>query len=344
MRYKIYFNDKWVCSPLALTDIHNNLFCLDDTKTNKKLKKLTLNGTRFTQYIPELLFSFGGLVAFKCRASLYFVLNPISGKSRCIPWPPTVPYVKGAYMCGMFFHPLASEFKLIFVHRDEYTEESYCWYYVYGSATNCWRRINTTPLFFWPTYRYDPVVVDMRLYWMVNLDRFTPIPNGSDDPCMHAVMVFDINSEELHTMPHPMLYLCHINNFRDNHEMMILFEMDKKLWLAQIIQQGGSGMDIWELNDHVNWSWVRRYNICKSEIPKRHFIDSYMSKNFYTRRTKFFCINKGMLLINWCSAELYLLDLSRKIIRKIPDKYTSSNHRGFYLCATYTCSLLIPNV
>ncbi|KAG9158436.1 hypothetical protein Leryth_013173 [Lithospermum erythrorhizon] len=184
----------------------------------------------------------------------------------------------------------------------------------------------------------------MRLYWMVNLDRLTPIPNRSDDPCMHAVMVFDINSEEIHTMPHPMLDLCHINNFRDNHEMMILFEMDKKLWLAQLIQQGGAGMDIWELNDHVNWSWVRRYNICKSEIPKRQFIDCYRTSNLYTRRTKFFCINKGMLLINWCSGEVYLLDLSCKTIRKVPDKYTSSNHRGFYLCATYTCSLLIPNV
>ncbi|KAG9158647.1 hypothetical protein Leryth_021995, partial [Lithospermum erythrorhizon] len=120
MRHKSYNKDEWVCSMLTLPDIHNNLFCLDDTKTNKKLKKLTLNGTRFTQYIPELLFSFGGLVAFKGRASsMYFVLNPISGKSRCIPWPPPVPHMcYGAYMCGMFFHPLASEFKLIFVHRE----------------------------------------------------------------------------------------------------------------------------------------------------------------------------------------------------------------------------------
>ncbi|KAG9158437.1 hypothetical protein Leryth_013173, partial [Lithospermum erythrorhizon] len=147
MRHKSYNKDKWVCSTLTLPDIHNNLFCLDDTKTNKKLKKLTLNGTDLPNTF--LSFYFPLWIAFKGRASsMYFVLNPISGKSRCIPWPPPVPHMcYGAYMCGMFFHPLASEFKLIFVHR-EYTKVS-CWYYVYGSATNCWRRINTTPLFFW---------------------------------------------------------------------------------------------------------------------------------------------------------------------------------------------------
>ncbi|GAA0175228.1 hypothetical protein LIER_28450 [Lithospermum erythrorhizon] len=335
----------WSYNTAVAPYIDSNLFCLDDTKTNKKLKKLTLNKTSFTKHEPELLFSFGGLVVFKgyCRFSpIFFVLNPISGKSTHVPWPPQ-PYWNTAHcLCGLFFHPLASEFNFLFVHvMEDYLS---CWYYVYGSASNSWRKINSTPLLFRPTYRYDPVIVEMCLHWMVNFEPRMP-RDESVCPCKHAIMIFNINSEEIYTMPHPMIngQRCHVNNFLNNHEMMVLFEMEKKLWLAHIFRQGGSGMVIWELNDHVNWSWVKRYNICENEVPKRLPIHCWRG-DLYTRRTKILCINKGILFINWYSSELYLLDLTLKTINKIPDKYTSSNNTGLYFCTTYTCSLLMPNV
>ncbi|GAA0184099.1 hypothetical protein LIER_31399 [Lithospermum erythrorhizon] len=129
---------------------------------------------------------------------------------------------------------------------------------------------------------YDPVVVDMYLHWMVDL----PLGDSRINPCINAVMIFDFNSEEIYTMPHPKVdghWRCQVTNLFDNHEkMMILFEMDKKLWFAHISQQGGTGMDIWELHDHENWSWVRRYNICKSQISKRTLTHDDMDTRLYT--------------------------------------------------------------
>ena len=125
-------------------------FSIDDRMMKLQVNNIT--GLSFTENHPQLMYSFGGLLLFKCqrRGVDYIVLNPISRKSAIIRNPLDIDgkYFEGE-MCGLFFHPSVCEYKLLFARVLE--DNISCLYYVYGSASYSWRNINTIPLTFRPS-------------------------------------------------------------------------------------------------------------------------------------------------------------------------------------------------
>ncbi|GAA0140951.1 hypothetical protein LIER_02204 [Lithospermum erythrorhizon] len=264
----------------------------------------------------ELLLFLGMFVRDSYNDSKYIVFNPISCESRFL-HPPCYSFLEK--LCGLFFHPLESEYKVL------------CWkmevdcfaYYIYdGLGTETQRKITSTPLFCRPANDEAPVVVEMGLHWMINQDKMGPNRSGFD-PCDHTIMVFEIVSEEFRTLPHhPSLDGCEGGYSRCmmNHRYMNLFEMDKKLCLSHMFPDENR-IDIWLLEDYTNWGWIRKHKIFTGfgkipEVPKE-FIKSSIGRDSMLRN-KVIYIGKDMLVVNYFG-RLYSLHLTLKTFKKVKD-------------------------
>ena len=96
-------------------------------------------------------------------------------------------------------------------------------------------------------------MVNGVLHWMVD---FRSGYNGVIPPCSNSVMMFNVDTEDFRSMPHPEME-CGVH--RRRHAKMQLTEMEGQLTFYHV--DGKLMLGIWVLEKYENWFWVRKYKV-----------------------------------------------------------------------------------
>ncbi|GAA0158905.1 hypothetical protein LIER_38750 [Lithospermum erythrorhizon] len=275
----------------------------ENAKRFQKLKFKSKVVAAMKKYgVIKLCCSFGGLLLFEK------LFPPIA----CVVIDPFTEVVKWIYfpfgfgcgtVCGLFFQPLASEYKvLLYTNKD---------YYVYGSKSLTWRNITFGSFPFRP-HVCSPVLLNQALHWILDP---ASVDDKEIDLCIHAVMVFDMGSEKFHTMPHPNVQQYRV---KCRHIMMYLFEKDESLYLCDMYDIFDGLIEMWQLKDYRNWIWVKRYRLNVQMFPMLRELNQM--SYFLHWSHKNICIlsmNKDELLIDWFSYGLFILNLKKMTLREL---------------------------
>ncbi|VFQ80308.1 unnamed protein product [Cuscuta campestris] len=146
-------------------------------------------------------------------------------------------------VCGMFFNEPRNKYNYLYMLRN--SKESFR-FYVYSLDSRTDEEIACSSFLCQLCSGRSPVVVNRALYLMV-------YPFGADkDDCKHAVLVFEMDSGNFHTLPHPE-FECPRTEL--HHIDMHLFVHDGHLCMCHSDLVRGH-LDLWILEDYANWHWV----------------------------------------------------------------------------------------
>ncbi|KAF7126410.1 hypothetical protein RHSIM_Rhsim11G0103400 [Rhododendron simsii] len=234
-----------------------DMFIFDEgAKANQMIKK---TGAEFMHveapHVPDLCGSCNGLLLFHSisrsyiPSSLSLVYNPLTGEKVTIRTP-----VDPVIVCGIFFHPLTNDYKLLFVyHKQSFflRASDDIKYFLYSLRGQCWRKLDDFP--YLPSVVAPPAILNGAVHWIVDrcsLNDFPP--HGGSLTSVPSVMMFNMDTEEFGCMPHPRLeYPAWTMG-----KYIRLFEMKGKLAFCCV---HSSHVYLWVLEDYENWIWGERY-------------------------------------------------------------------------------------
>ncbi|GER40127.1 F-box and associated interaction domains-containing protein [Striga asiatica] len=145
----------------------------------------------------------------------------------------------GGRCCGLFYHPLAKEYRLLLVKEiGDFRKE----YHIYEFGSQKWRT-TLSPYFAYRPVTCAPTVTKKVMCWFDPLSPYT------------SVLVFDINTENLcsEALPPTAQNLC----------------------VPKLVAKGGEDLcccyvryaetvvDVWVLVDYTDWLWERKYAVCR---------------------------------------------------------------------------------
>uniref|UniRef100_A0A5B6YUS3 F-box domain-containing protein n=1 Tax=Davidia involucrata TaxID=16924 RepID=A0A5B6YUS3_DAVIN len=264
---------------------------------------------------PLLNFSYDGLLIFRPKfidtqgASIIF--NPITQEKVTL-------HNCWGEICGIFFHPLAREYRVIWLG----TRSSSVKFKILSlGAQSSWRQL---PDFsYMPRIGVPPVILNEALHWMVEIyyaqDATTHFP-----PCPQSIVIFDIRKEEFHVMPHPGDHegsICEIK-----HNQMHLLEIEGRLSLCEF-SLCAQVIDIWILEDYAKWFWIRRHTISLELDLKRYPFSYDFRQNCLVRVLG---ILNGELLLHWKDRGLFAYHLQHGTVRKFERKFEKSGMDGLF--------------
>ncbi|KAE9446702.1 hypothetical protein C3L33_21386, partial [Rhododendron williamsianum] len=247
-------------------------------------------------HTPHLYGSCNGLLVFRERfpRTLYFVWNPLTGEKVYVR-----PPVHGSMVCGVFFHPLTKDYRLLFM----YTEGRDFKFFIYSLGGQLWRKLDNFP--YGPSALAPPTTLNGALHWMVQPFRI----NDKDDIPFYSsfVMIFNMDTEEFCSKPHPGKGCLSLSAHRD----MFIFEMKGKLALYMLLDN--LVVHVWVLEDYEKWVWGKRHSVWPHSDVERYprnfdYGNSYIS---------LVDIQNEELLFGWDFGGLFKYNLREKTVKQI---------------------------
>ncbi|KAF7126396.1 hypothetical protein RHSIM_Rhsim11G0104400 [Rhododendron simsii] len=287
-----------------------DMFIFDEgAKANQMIKKI---GAEFmhleASHVPILSGSCDGLLLFRPNfpSSLSIVCNPLTGEKVTIRAP-----VDPVIVCGVFFHPLTKDYKLLFVHQKQLFAPLggvAFEYFLYNLGGQCWRKLDGFP--YQPIVLFPPTILNGALHWIVN-PYWVRVNNGDIPPSDNLVMMFNMDTEEFRHMPHPGVE-CPM---WEVHKNARLFEMKGKLASCHV---NNSYVYVWALEDYKNWIWVKRYSVNLHLDVKRYPFDiTHISPSYWNSLITLVGIQNDELLFDWNSRGVFRYNLLQKTIKQI---------------------------
>ncbi|XP_057495107.1 F-box protein At3g07870-like [Actinidia eriantha] len=272
----------------------------EGAKKGKMIKKMRagsimyfLKGQR-----PVLIGSCNGLLLFVSRSQkrTYGICNPVTRQRVHL----IAPKSSSGFICGFFFHSPTKEFRLLYVVWESIGFV----YFICTLGDKSWRRLATV-------FPYEPVrfarsvMVNGVLYWMVD---FRCGYNGVIIPCSNSVMMFNVETEDFRSMPHPKME-CGVHRHR--HAKMQLGEMEGQLTFYRVDDKLMLG--IWVLEKYENWFWVRKYEVNLNWDVRRYpFLGYELDPDI-----GIVYIRNDELLLDWCGRGLFRYHMGHNFIEKI---------------------------
>ncbi|KAK8501681.1 hypothetical protein V6N13_009665 [Hibiscus sabdariffa] len=221
--------------------------------------------------------------------------NPITGELLTI-HNPSMFTLNG--FCGFFYHSSTQEYKLLHCHKPDGTDLNYIYAMLTLGSTE-WRSLGNFPHRIRPGS--SPVILDNTLYWMTH---------ASFSTCEDSIIMFNMDSEEFRTMPHPS-YSCQIN---DSHDRMNLLEMDGRLtcWCVMGQYFCAWALDVSGRNNYTPGSWVQIYHLDYYPSFKRHFTQHVPDNH----DVKLVSVQNRELVLFWCWKRVFCCNLLTKSVRK----------------------------
>ncbi|CAH9089976.1 unnamed protein product [Cuscuta epithymum] len=232
----------------------------------------------------------------------YAVFNPLSKDRVQIVGTPNVSATRA---CGIFFHPLAKEHRILAVHGREPLFE----YHIYSSGAKRWRQ-TAHPYFpyepecFWADgkkpYRVvngNPAIVNQALHWHIG-----------------GVMIFDMVSEELSLRRLPFEeYMA-----QKDYYMTFLLVKEERLCFC-LVEYERMSIDIWVLEDYGNWSsWTKKYIASLSwDVNVLPFTQSRATVSRTFSYIRIISIHENELVLFWRYRGLFIYSPKTHTIRQI---------------------------
>ncbi|CAI9118782.1 OLC1v1020392C1 [Oldenlandia corymbosa var. corymbosa] len=299
-------------------------FFYDPTIKKKKVNKLRLCpgllvSNMFTRFFDSCC---GLMLITHCPGEIYwYVFNPLTQEKVSITCP------LWGFVCGFFYHPVAKKFQILF----RGSVGGCINYYVYTFGSPVWRCIKPPSFHYRPTLN-SPAVYNGALYWIAdwNYRNYNERP-----PCTCGVLVFDVIKEEFHVMPHPG-GRC---GDRSEHEYMSLLVGAEHLYFSNVLYWEKL-IDIWILEDHSKWEWVRKWKLLLNIVPATFLEPDHTLKGYPLYNVKVVHIQDGQIWLDCAKEGLYLYRLDHHTLVKHkgtpPELYRSTEHR----CKVLTKSLM----
>ncbi|XP_058191705.1 putative F-box protein At3g17480 [Rhododendron vialii] len=280
-----------------------DMFIFDErAKANQMIKKMSAELMSLeSPHTPHLYGSCNGLLVLCERFPnrLYFVWNPLTGE-RVTVRPP----VYESEVCGFFFHPRTKDYRLLF----KYAEGMDFKFFIYSLGGQLWRKLDNFP--------YEPsalaTTLNGALHWMVHPFRI----NDNDDICSNSIMIFNMDTEEFCSKPHPGEGCISL----EPHWDMCIFEMKGKLALYML---DGLDVHVWVSEDYEKWIWGTRYLVgLHLDVERYHLdVERYPFSNMYCDYGKsslgFLDIQNDELLFGWDLGGLFRCNLREKTVEQI---------------------------
>ncbi|KAK2982165.1 hypothetical protein RJ640_008803 [Escallonia rubra] len=274
-----------------------NMLILDEAaQRGARLTKICVGSeSSMTKYHPKLFGSCNGLLLFQglMNRTTLFVSNPTTHEEITL----STPTQRGCPF-GIFFHPTTRQYKLLFVQP---VWQCYN-YFIQTVGAKMWRQFTSFP--YRPAWGVSAAISNGSLHWMVDHQYRRRYESG---PCQHAIMVFNMDSENIRSMPHPGK-VCH----SIEHTDMQLLEVKGCLSFCYIDKRHNL-IDIWELEDYANWAWIGKYKVNLDWDLKRYPFEF----NLVNCQIELLSIQNGELLLAWNSRGLFWYHLEVNTVRKI---------------------------
>ncbi|KAI8531803.1 hypothetical protein RHMOL_Rhmol11G0164300 [Rhododendron molle] len=208
--------------------------------------------------------------------------------------------------CGFFFHPPTKDYRLLFIYPEGMDYK----FYIYSLGGQLWRKLDNFP--------YQPcslaATLNGALHWMVHPFRI----NDNDDICSNSIMIFNMDTEEFCSKPHPGEGCFSPGLHRD----MCIFEMKGKLALYMLLD--GLDVQVWVLEDYEKWIWETRYLVrLHLDVEHNHLdVEHYPFRNMFCDNGKssslsFLDIQNDELLFGWDLGGLFRCNLREKTVKQI---------------------------
>ncbi|KAI8531804.1 hypothetical protein RHMOL_Rhmol11G0164400 [Rhododendron molle] len=183
-------------------------------------------------------------------------------------------------------------------------------YFIYSLGGQLWRKLDNFP--------YEPsafaTTLNGALHWMVHPFRI----NDNDDICSNSIMIFNMDSEEFCSKPHPGEGCFSL----ELHWDMCIFEMKGKLALYMLLD--GLDVQVWVLEDYEKWIWETRYLVrLHLDVEHNHLdVEHYPFRNMFCDNGKssslsFLDIQNDELLFGWDLGGLFRCNLREKTVKQI---------------------------
>lgn len=291
---------------------------------------LHLKGVEDTEC--DLIFeSCGGMfltIAIDCYRDIVF--NPITGELQ------GVKKDTQTFVCGLYFHESTNEYNFLCVRRSLSADECFE-YFSYNLVSHTVKEIARSRFCCWRTSNHYPVAFKQALYMIAFPPKEEEVKCGADHCCNHAILVFEMDSERMYTLPHPEFDECPERPY--DNKFMRLFVHDGHLALCHVRDLAHGLFDIWILEDCENWRWVRKSRFGLQKPRVNGVFDRGMMIG--TGCFMVSSVGKDELFIDWFSCFLLAVNLKHQTFEeiKLPRKLKPTMFRCGVAC---TSSLLTP--
>ncbi|KAK9016876.1 hypothetical protein V6N11_079369 [Hibiscus sabdariffa] len=222
--------------------------------------------------------------------------NPITGELISIHNPST--FTLNGF-CGFFYHSSTQEYKLFHCHKLDDAGVNYVYAMLTLGSTE-WRSLCNFPHRVRPGS--SPVILDNTLYWMTH---------ASFSTCEDSFIMFNMDSEEFRTMPHPS-YSCRTN---ESHDTLNLLEMDGRLTCWCLLGQSACAwaLEVSGRDNYTPGSWVQIYHLDFYPSFERYFARHVPDNH----NVKLVSGQNGELVLLWCWKKVFCYNLLTKSLREI---------------------------
>lgn len=178
----------------------------------------------------------------------YFICNPATHEKITLP---SLQYVN---VCGLFFHVLTREHRVL--HYCS-TGSNYCSYKIYSLEKNSWRELSCL-CYAIPSSK-NPVIVNGSLHWFAGETIDNKASGIVGNLRGNFILRFDMNFEVSDTIPHPEHESCsgkHMHGYEMREYIyrykMQLLEVDGELCLCDLQDEEPVVINLWIFTDSTN--------------------------------------------------------------------------------------------
>ncbi|KAF9616727.1 hypothetical protein IFM89_032246 [Coptis chinensis] len=266
--------------------------------TDGLARTISLKRVPLEEYsLPVLFGSYNGFLLFRGSKEV-FIWNPISELVGV-----TLPL--GSCLCGFFIYPRTMEYRIIHQSR----ERNYFKFFVYGLMSKESKEITFSHP---PTTEKAPILLHGVLHWMVSDDAYQ-IVHGVQPDCSNSIVLFNINSEDFYTTPHPGVQ-C---GLKKKHGKMELIEMEGHLCFCD--SSSNENVVIWILEDYEDMIWRKRF------IVMMEFCGIQWRYGYNVNVGGFQIYNKE-LLVRVSKNDIILYDLQTGVCRRVGNRVKNDSH------------------
>ncbi|VFQ99489.1 unnamed protein product [Cuscuta campestris] len=213
---------------------------------------------------------------------------------------------KGDFVCGLFFNEARSEYNYL---SFRFLGDKSGRFYVYSLDSRTDVEIACSPFLFGRCSNQSPVVANRAVFLMVERTE------RDVNRCMHAILVFEMDSGKFYNMPHPQ-FECPGTGLHHFSPYSYLFVHDGHLCLGRRDIELGL-LYTWTLVDYANWSWAPLGPTIALLIPKGPTGGA---------RFTILSVRKDELLVYW-DPSLFLVNVKDESVEeiKLPYKWLPSS-------------------